>query len=495
MRTDPLPGVRLRHPDQFFLGGEWVRPSSSSVFNVVNPATEETFLRVAAAQEADIEAAITAARSAFDAGPWPRLSHAERAVYMRAMAAKIRERSGELALIWTSQMGMLYADTLPFVAGLGGVYEYYADFAENFDFVERHDPTTGGNVGLLVREPVGVVGAIVPWNGPLPLTLYKTAPALIAGCTVILKASPEAPGEAYVFAEIAEEVGLPPGVLNLVTADREVSELMVRDPRVDKVSFTGSTAAGRRIASLMGKRIGRYTLELGGKSAAVVLDDYDIATVAESVAGQAVRMTGQACSSLTRVIVSRSRHDEFVEALVDLFSRVTVGDPFDATVGMGPLATERQLDKVLGYIDMGTANGAVLAGGGRRPAALDVGYFVEPTVFARVDNSSPIAQEEIFGPVISVIAADSDRHAIALANDSPYGLNASVYTCDSDRALKVARQLRCGTVAHNAFRTDFGIAFGGFKQSGIGREGGREGILPYLETKTITLDSEPGAMS
>jgi aldehyde dehydrogenase (NAD+) len=246
------------------------------------------------------------------------------------MAAKIRDRSSDIARIWTRQMGMLYANTLPYAAGLGGVYEYYAGFAETFAFVERHQPTAGGDLGLLVREPVGVVGAIVPWNGPLPLILYKTGPALIAGCTVVLKASPEAPGEAYILAEIAEEVGLPPGVINVVTADREVSELLVRDPRVDKISFTGSTAAGRRIASLMGERIGRYTLELGGKSAAVILDDYDIDTAAKSISAQAVNMTGQACCALTRVIVSRAQHDNFVEALATSFSGVTVGDPSDA---------------------------------------------------------------------------------------------------------------------------------------------------------------------
>jgi aldehyde dehydrogenase (NAD+) len=485
--------VGVRHPDLFYIGGKWVEPSSASMFDVVDSATEEPFLRVAAAQEADMRAAVAAARSAFDSGPWPQLSPADRAGYMNAIAAKIRDRSSDIARIWTRQMGMLYARTLPFAAGLGGVYEYYAGFAESFTFVERHQPTAGGDVGLLVREPVGVVGAIVPWNGPLPLILYKTGPALIAGCTVVLKASPEAPGEAYILAEIAEEVGLPPGVINVVTADREVSELLVRDPRVDKISFTGSTAAGRRIASLMGERIGRYTLELGGKSAAVILDDYDVDTAAKSISTQAVNMTGQACCALTRVIVSRAQHDNFVEALATSFSGVRVGNPFDINVSMGPLVSQRQLDKVLGYVHRGQADGAVLVTGGGRPPALEAGFFVEPTVFARVDNSTAIAQEEIFGPVISVISADSEQQAIDLANDSIYGLNASVYTNDTDRALSVARHLRSGTVGHNEFRRDFGIAFGGFKQSGIGREGGREGILPYLETKTIILDGETGS--
>jgi aldehyde dehydrogenase (NAD+) len=344
-----------------------------------------------------------------------------------------------------------------------------------------------------VREPVGVVGAIIPWNAPLSLITYKIAPALIAGCTVILKASPEAPGEAYVMAEIAEAVGLPPGVLNVVTADREVSELLVRDPRVDKITFTGSTAAGRRIASLCGERIARCTLELGGKSAAVILDDMDLAAAAASLAGAECFLAGQVCSSLTRIVVSQNRHDELVEALAGTFSQVRVGDPFDAQTQMGPLVAERQRDRVEGYIAKGVAAGATLATGGGRPKDLERGWFIEPTVFGNVDNSSAIAQEEIFGPVLSVIPAQNEEQAIAIANDTIYGLNASVFTNDVERARDVARQLRSGTVGHNAFRTDFGIAFGGFKQSGIGREGGTEGLLPFLETKTVILEGRPSA--
>jgi acyl-CoA reductase-like NAD-dependent aldehyde dehydrogenase len=307
----------------------------------------------------------------------------------------------------------------------------------------------------------------------------------------VLKSSPEAPGEGYLIAEIAEAVGLPPGVLNVVTADREVSERLVRDPRVDKITFTGSTAAGRRIASICGERIARCTLELGGKSAAVILDDMDIATAASTLARAECFLSGQVCSSLTRIVVTRRRHDELVEALAGAFSQMRVGDPFDTQTQMGPLVASRQRDRVEGYIAKGVADGATLATGGGRPKDLDRGWFVEPTVFGNVDNSSTIAQEEIFGPVLSVIPAEDERHAVAVANDTIYGLNASVFTNDVDRARDVARQLRSGTVGHNAFRTDFGIAFGGFKQSGIGREGGREGLLPFLETKTVILEGRP----
>jgi aldehyde dehydrogenase (NAD+) len=282
-------------------------------------------------------------------------------------------------------------------------------------------------------------------------------------------------------------------VLNVVTADREVSELLVRDRRVDKITFTGSTAAGRRIASLCGERIARCTLELGGKSAAIILDDMDLAAAAASLAGAECFLAGQVCSSLTRIVVSQNRHDELVEALAGTFSQVRVGDPFDGQTQMGPLVAERQRDRVEGYIAKGVAEGATLATGGGRPKDLERGWFIEPTVFGNVDNSSAIAQEEIFGPVLSVIPAQNEEQAIAIANDTIYGLNASVFTNDVERARDVARQLRSGTVGHNAFRTDFGIAFGGFKQSGIGREGGTEGLLPFLETKTVILEGRPSA--
>jgi aldehyde dehydrogenase (NAD+) len=487
--------IALSAPERFFIGGEWVKPSSEAQFDVINASTEEVLFRVAEAQKEDMAAAVAAAREAFDRGPWPRMTHAERADYLIKIAEGLEARSGEISQIWSGQMGVLQSIAQRSGPGFGKPFRYYAGLAEEFPFEERHPPTAGGNVGLIVREPVGVVGAIIPWNGPMGLIGSKLAPALIAGCTVILKASPEAPGEAYVFAEVAEAIGLPPGVVNVVTADRPVSELLVRDPRVDKISFTGSTAAGRRIASLCGERIARVTLELGGKSAAVVLDDFDISTAASTIAGYACFMTGQVCSSLTRIVVTRGRHDELAEALSESFSNVRVGDAFDSESGMGPLAMQRQRDRVEGYIAKGVEEGAKLVSGGERPSDLDRGWFIQPTVFGDVDNSSTIAQEEIFGPVLSVIPADSEAAAIDIANDTIYGLNNSVFTNDADRAYDVARQLRSGTVGHNSFRTDFGITFGGFKQSGIGREGGRDGLLPYLEAKTIILDEEPSHTS
>ncbi|MFY9773277.1 MAG: aldehyde dehydrogenase family protein, partial [Trebonia sp.] len=323
-------------------------------------------------------------------------------------------------------------------------FDRFAALADTFPFEEPAKPSAG-QFGLIVREPVGVVGAIIPWNAPIGLISNKVAPALLAGCTVILKSSPEAPGEGYLIAEAAEAIGLPPGVLNVVTADREVSELLVRDPRIDKITFTGSTAAGRRIASICGERIARCTLELGGKAAAVILDDMNVETAARTLSQAECFLSGQVCSSLTRIVVPRSRHDELLEALASTFSQVRVGDPFNAQTQMGPLAAERQRDRVEGYIAKGVADGATLATGGGRPKDLDRGWYVEPTVFGN----------------------------------------------DVNRARQVAAQLRSGTVGHNAFRTDFGVSFGGFKQSGIGREGVHEGLPHFLETKFVVLEGPP----
>jgi acyl-CoA reductase-like NAD-dependent aldehyde dehydrogenase len=487
----------LRHPDRFFIDGQWVEPSSASTIDVIDSDSEQLYFQVAEAQAPDMDRAIGAAKQAFDRGPWPRLSHQERASYLRAMADTLERRGEEYNNIWPRESGVVHSVAQFMSLDNPKTFRFYADLADTFPFEEvvtpSPSPIPGGDYGLLVREPVGVVGAIIPWNGPLMLIVGKIAPALLAGCTVIVKVSPEAPAAGYLIAEIAEEVGLPPGVVNVITADREVSELLVRDPRVDKISFTGSTAAGRKIGSICGDRIARCTLELGGKSAAVILDDADFAAAAAALAGAECMLSGQVCASLTRIVVPRGRHDEFADALATAFSSVRVGDPFDASTQMGPLAMERQRDRVEQYIAKGIEEGAKLITGGGRPKHLDRGYYIEPTVFAGVDNNHTIAREEIFGPVLSVIPADNEEQAVDIANDTIYGLNASVFTADLARARKVGGQLRSGTVGHNNMRIDFGIAFGGFKQSGIGREGGREGLLPYLETKTMILDGAPPA--
>jgi aldehyde dehydrogenase (NAD+) len=481
------------HGDRFFIGGEWVEPSSDATVDVIDSGTEEVYYSVATAAPADMTRAVAAARQAFDDGPWARLTHAQRAEYINALGAAVAERGDALSQLWPRESGVLYSISQYSGRIASGALAGYAALADTFAFEEECAPTGGGKFGLLVREPVGVVGAIIPWNAPVALICHKIGPALLAGCTVVLKSAPEAPGAGNVFAEAAEQIGLPPGVFNVVTADREVSELLVTNPGVDKITFTGSTAAGRRIASLCGERIARCTLELGGKSAAVVLDDMDLDVAAKTLAKAECGLNGQVCSSLTRVIVNKDRHDDFVEALAASFGKTRVGDPFDESSQLGPLVSERQRDRVLGYIAKGVEEGATLATGGGRPDGLDRGYFVEPTVFGNVDNGSSIGSEEIFGPVLAVIKANDEQDAVRIANDTIYGLNASVFTNDVDRARAVAGELRSGTVGHNAFRTDFGMAFGGFKQSGIGREGGKEGLLPFLETKTVILEDRPVA--
>jgi len=491
MEKSPV-ALTLAHPECLFIGGEWVQPSSAARFAVVSSSTEEVVATVAEARHEDVERAVIAARKAFDEGPWTRLTPAERGGYLRAMARELQERGEEFARVWSLESGILYKLARARIGNwLGGAFNLYADLAERFPFQESHRSAQGLQ-GLLVREPVGVVAAIIPWNGPAGLIAYKCAPALLAGCTVVVKPSPEAPCSAYLMAEACEKVGLPPGVFNVVTADREVSEALVRHPGVDKVTFTGSTAAGRRIASICGERIARCTLELGGKSPAVVLDDYDVTRAAQAIGSGVGYLTGQVCHSLTRVIVSRERHDDMTDALSEVVRKMRVGDPFDPQAEVGPLATGRQRERVEGYIAQGRAEGARLATGGGRPPHLERGFYVEPTVFGNVDNRSTIGREEIFGPVLCVIPADDERQAVALANDTVYGLNAAVFTHDREKFGAVARQLRSGTVGHNGSRTDFSLAFGGFKQSGLGREGGVEGLQAFIETKTVVLD-EPFA--
>ena len=485
----------LKHPEKLFIGGKWTEPSSVEMIDVIAPATEEVFLRVASAQAGDVDRAVEAAREAFDDGPWPRMSHAERAEFMNAMAEELKARADDIAAIWPNEMGILHSAASMIAPAASQFFQFYASLADRFAWEEERRTFSGAKLGLLVREPVGVCGLIVPWNGPVMIAAFKVAPALIAGCTMVLKGSPEAPGQLLLLAEVAEKIGLPDGVLNVVIADREASEALVRNPDVDKISFTGSSATGRHIASILGNRMARYTLELGGKSAAIVLDDYDIETAANELAARGCDMTGQVCAALTRVIIPGKRADEMADALGAAFGKVVVGDPFDAATQMGPVATRRQRDRVESYIERGKSDGFRLTAGGGRPAHLDRGFFIEPTVFAGVDNASAIAQEEIFGPVLSVISAHDEADAVRIANDSPFGLNGAVFTNDVDRAYAVSREMRTGTVGHNGHLTDFMIAFGGFKQSGVGREGGVEGLLPYLETKTVLLQGRPAHLA
>jgi acyl-CoA reductase-like NAD-dependent aldehyde dehydrogenase len=452
---------------------------------VISPVSGQVIASVGEADEADVADAVAAARHAFDHGPWPRMTPGDRAKALRRMGAILRARIPELADAWVEQIGAL-AHVAPFVI-TGGVnwFDFYADLAETYPWVEERPLHDRAGTGLIFREPVGVVAAIAPWNNPFGIMTGKIAPALLAGCVVVMKPAPETPIEAYIIAEAAEAAGLPPGVLNLVTAHRDASDSLVRHPGVDKVSFTGSVTAGAHIAAVCGGRMARCTTELGGKSAAIVLDDYDIAGVARTLARTITMSAGQICAILSRAIVPAHRVDEFVAAAVAEMELVRIGHPRDPASEMGPLAMARQRDRVEEFVAQAIAEGAVLATGGKRPAHIDGGCYFEPTLLTGVTADNIAAREEIFGPVLTVIGYDTLDQAIALANATPYGLYGTVFTHDDQAFLRVARGVRAGTLTHNAFGFDSALPFGGFKMSGCGREGGKEGLDGFTEYKSV----------
>lgn len=487
-----LSGVTVRHPDRLFIGGRWVAPAGAGVIELVDPNTELVVGQVAEASSHDMDRAVAAARRAFDEGPWPQLSPRERQSVLLRMHAELERRAPDLARVWVAQVGGLASLAPGMTAAANAAFAEVASLGESFPFVDVRESSVA-DTALLIREPVGVVAAIAPWNAPHVIMSAKVASALIAGCTVVMKPAPETPLEAYILAEAAEAADLPPGVLNLACGHREASERLVTNPAVDKVSFTGSTAAGKRIASLCGERIARCTLELGGKSAAIVRDDFPIEEAASILAQAIVLLSGQVCGMLSRAVVSRARHDALAEAIAREMERIVIGHSDDPATQLGPLAMKRQLERVEGYLDEGRRTATQVTGGGR-PKHLNRGYFVEPTLFAGVDNQSRIAQEEIFGPVLSLIPCEDDADAIRIANESAYGLNGAVFTRDADAAYRIARAVRTGNVTQNAMRIDPSLPIGGFKQSGIGREGGVEGLSAYLETKTILLDARPSSL-
>jgi acyl-CoA reductase-like NAD-dependent aldehyde dehydrogenase len=488
-RTVVPDGVTIAHPDKLFIGGAWVSAHSGRAIALISPDSEQVVGEVAEADEVDMDASVAAARAAFDHGPWPSTAPADRIAAFRRMVAHLEGRVPELARAWSAQIGGLASFAGPMHGGSVMVLNQIAGFAEAFRFVEER-PSHAVAAALVAHEPVGVVAAIAPWNGPFGIMANKVAYALLTGCTVIMKPSPETPLEAYIIAEAAEAAGIPAGVVNLVTGHREASDHLVCNEGVDKVSFTGSTVAGKRIASVCGSRMARCTLELGGKSAAIVRDDFSTEAAAKLLAGTITLMSGQVCAMLSRAIVPRHRHDELAAAIAAEMKQVRIGHSDDPQAQLGPVAMKRQLERIEMYIEEGRQT-ADLVTGGNRPSHLNRGYFIEPTLFANVDNRSRIAQEEIFGPVLCLIPADDEEHAVALANESSYGLNGSVLTHDHDAAYRIARSMRTGGFGQNGLRMDFGLPFGGFKQSGIGREGGPEGLLPYLEMKTILLDGMP----
>jgi acyl-CoA reductase-like NAD-dependent aldehyde dehydrogenase len=474
--------------NRLYIGGVWQEPTSGAVLDLVSPHTGEVFATAASAGAEDIDRAVTAARQAHDSGEWSRRPPAERVEAVRRLAAAAGERRREMAALITAEMGSPISfskfaqATLPTI-----LMSTFADVADAYEW-ESTRPGAYGQDILVRKEPTGVVAAIVPWNMPQFLIAGKLAPALLAGCSIVIKPAAETALDALLLAEIIDEIGLPPGVVSIVPGGREAGELLVAHPGVDKVAFTGSTAAGRQVAARCGQDLKRVSLELGGKSAAIVLDDADPVTTAEGVKVAGLMNSGQACVAQTRVLVPAARQDEFVDAMAAMVEALVVGDPEDRATEIGPLVSQRQQERVRGYIEQGIADGArLVAGGADQPEGLDRGWYVRPTLFAYVDNASTIAREEIFGPVLSVIPYADTDDAVRLANDSDYGLSGSVWTADAGRGLDVARRIRTGSFGINEpYSMDPAAPFGGMKASGIGRELGSEGLDGYLEAKAIS---------
>jgi len=470
-----------------YVGGEWVPAVGPEILGVVSPSTEEVVGEVPLTTGPDADRAVAAARAAFDDGPWPRMAPQERADALARVAELLRKREADIAGITVDEMGCAISQAPQAQTGfVARLFDHYADLLRSFELERK--VVTGDRAGLVTHEPVGVVGAIVPWNAPVTLAAWKTAPALAAGCTVVLKPPPEAPLSNFVLAEAVDEAGLPPGVVNVVPGDRDVGERLVTHPGTDKIAFTGSTAAGKRIMALCADQVKRVSLELGGKSAAIVLDDADLAATAEGLKFASLMNNGQACVAQTRILAPRSRYDEVVDAIAAAVRGTSVGDPADPSVMVGPLVAERQRDRVEGYIRSAVEAGARVAAGGGRPAHLPKGWYVPPTILGDVDNGMRVAREEIFGPVLCLIPYAEEDDAVRIANDSQYGLSGGVWSADDGRALAMARRVRTGSIAVNGSYPPFpAVPFGGFKQSGLGRELGPEGLAGYLEPRSIGL--------
>lgn len=476
------------HYDALFIGGEWVPPSSADTIKVISASTGHHIGTVAEAREADVDAAVDAARRAFeDPDGWSHWAPARRADCLERLARILEVRAEEMAIRVSAQNGMPITISQQFEAMFAPlVLRYYAGLIGSAATEELHPHLLGGTT-VVRREPVGVVGAIAPWNFPQTLAAFKHAPALAAGCTVVLKPARQTVLDSVLFAEAVDEAGLPRGVLSVVPGGREIGAHLVAHPDVDLVAFTGSTAAGRQVAETCGRLLRPVTLQLGGKSAAIVLDDaeLDLATVGDRLFGATLLNNGQTSYLGTRILAPRSRYEEVVDFFATLARSLVVGDALDPSTQIGPMATEDHWAKVETYIAKGIAEGARLVVGGGRPTGLGSGWFVEPTVFADVDNNHAIAQQEILGPVLSIIGYDDEDDAVRLANDSDYGLGGSVWTTDPERGFALARRVRTGTIGVNTYLPDPGSPFGGIKASGIGRELGPDAIGNFQQLKSI----------
>lgn len=475
----------VKNWDQIYIGGRWVDPTGPDRLTVISPVTEEPFGSTPDATTEDVDNAVRAARRAFDEGEWPHLEAGERAATLRRFADIYASHLDEMAELITGEMGSpISFSHLGQSAGPWALIDLYANMAGDFAWEEERAGMAGGRV-IVRQEAVGVVGAIAPWNVPQVTIMSKLAPALLAGCAVIVKPSPETPLDALLMAEWIDEAGFPEGVVSVLPGGREVGEHLVRSAGVDKIAFTGSTAAGRKIGAICGEALRRVSLELGGKSAAIVLEDADVERTVAGLRFASFMNSGQACAAQTRVLAPQSQYDEVVDAMAAMADSLVVGDPADAATEIGPMVARRQQERVSGYIDIGRDEGArVVTGGTGMPEGVDRGWYVKPTILAG-DNSMRVAREEIFGPVIVVIPYADERDAIRVANDSDFGLAGSVWTGDKAHGLDVARRIRTGTIGVNKYGPDFVGPFGGYKASGIGREYGVEGLEEFLEVKNL----------
>ncbi|WTO33129.1 aldehyde dehydrogenase [Streptomyces achromogenes] len=476
--------------DRLYIGGRWTEPSDPRLLDVVSPHDRSVIARAAQARPADIDRAVAAARKSFDEGVWQATPPAERIAVLRRFNALREENAERVAELISLENGSAGWFTRAGQPGLTRQANAYLKAAEEFRWEEALAPSDPASPvrSVVRREAVGVVAAVIPWNSPFSSATSKIIPALVTGNSVILKVSPENSPSMGFLAELLEQVGLPEGVLSVLPADRETSEYLVSHKDIDKIAFTGSTRAGRRIASIAGEQLKRVSLELGGKSAAIILPDADLGKAVAGLKFGSLLNNGESCIAQTRVLAPRSRYEEVVTALKELVESLKVGDPSDPETFIGPMIRPDQQQRVRDYIRLGIEEGARLVTGGPQiPEGLEKGNYVTPTVFADVDNSMRIAREEIFGPVLVVIAYDDEDDAVRIANDSDYGLSGGVWSADEERAVAVARRVRTGTMTVNGASIAFDGPFGGFKASGIGREYGAVGLGTYTEYKTITV--------
>ena len=484
--ADPRAGLNLpyTHVADMFIGGQWVPAHSQDRTDVVDPATEEVWGSVPDADPEDVDAAVGAARRAFDAGPWPRFSPAARAQFLLRIADEIEARADVLSATNTRENGSPVMETKGAAANAASIFRYFATLADHLQAEDVRIAPVGGHQTLVRRDPVGVCALIAPWNFPINLVVIKLAPALLAGNTVVIKPATPTPLSIRFIIEAIEAAGLPDGVVNLITGDAAAGDMLVRHRDVDKVAFTGSTAVGRKIAAVCGELLRPVTLELGGKSSALVLPDADLDAMSQVLVRSCLRNTGQTCYISTRILAPAQRYDEVVEMVAATIAAAKCGDPFDPDTVFGPVANKMQYDKVLHYLDTASNEGARVVTGGR-PANVTHGYFITPAVLADVTPEMTVAREEIFGPVITILRYETIDEAVEIANNTSFGLGGIVFSTDPDAALAVAQRIDSGSVGINFFASNHSAPFGGRKDSGLGVEYGVEGLAAYLSYKSI----------